>query len=103
MMLQSNSRSLVLCIPEHGMVQDERLKVIASAMKRAALELGLRTEIAYKQDLLSTSILFKTRDGENCVYSDWNKDWDSDLIYKTIRSFAWASRFERISCASIGM
>jgi len=71
-------------------------------MKRAATELGLNTESAQKRNLLSVSVVFKTRMEENWVYSDWKKDWDEDLIYKTIRSLAWALNFERILITSAG-
>lgn len=90
------SESLVLCIPEECSVQDERLEVVASAVKQAARELGLRIESVYKRNLLSVSVIFKAQDEENWVYSDWNKDWDQDLIYRTICNFAWAVNSEKV-------
>lgn len=102
MSLNLDSRSLVLCVPQHCSSRNHRLNVVASAMKRAASELGLSIESVYKRNLLSVSVIFKTRNEENWVYSDWKKDWDEDLIYKTIRSLAWALNFERILIASAG-
>ncbi len=71
-------------------------------MKKAAAELGLHIEGVHKRDLLAVSVLLKTHDEENWVYSDWEKDWDEDLIYKTIRNLAWALNFERVLIASAG-
>ncbi len=84
------SGSLVLCIPEKCSIQNERLGVVASATRQAARELGFRIESIYKRDLLSVSVMFKVQDEENWVYSDWKKDWDQDLIFRTICNFAWA-------------
>jgi len=71
-------------------------------MKKAASELGMHIEGVHKRDLLAVSVLFKTHGEENWVYSDWEKDWDEDLIYKTIRNLAWALNFERVLITSAG-
>lgn len=96
------SGSLVLCIPEECSIQDERLEIVASAVRQAALELGFRIERIYKRNLLSVSVQFKVRNEENWVYSDWKKDWDQDLIHRTIRNFAWALNSEKLLFSSSG-
>ena len=96
------SGSLVLCIPDEYSIQDERLEIVASAVKQAAKELGFHIEGIYKRNLLSVSVKFKVQNEENWVYSDWKKDWDQDLIYRTICNFAWALNSEKLLFSSAG-
>ena len=96
------SESLVLCIPEECSLRNERLEIVAFAVKQAAKELGLHIESSYKRNLLSVSVMFKFQDEENWVYSDWKKDWDQDLIYRTICNFAWALNSEKLLLSSAG-
>ncbi|UCD73003.1 MAG: hypothetical protein JSW01_06070 [Candidatus Bathyarchaeota archaeon] len=102
MTMKSGYESLVLCIPEECSLQNERLEVVASAVKQAAKELGLRIESIYKRNLLSVSVMVKVQDEENWVYSDWKKDWDQDLIYRTICNYTWALNFEKVILSSAG-
>jgi len=71
-------------------------------MRQAASELGLDIDGIYRRDLLAVSVIFKAEDQESWVYSDWKKDWDYTLIYRTIRNLAWTLNLERSIVASAG-
>jgi hypothetical protein len=102
MIQNRRSGSLVLCIPADSPIRNERLEIIGSAVRQAARELGSRIESIRSQNLLSVGVMFRYQNNERWVYSDWNKEWDKDLIYRTIRNFAWALQLETTQISSAG-
>lgn len=79
-----NGGRLVIYVPRHHRFSLPRLRTIASAAKRAALDLGVDIEGAFGRNVLSIAVYYEDPWGENWVYSDWDSGFEEDEIYRMI-------------------
>jgi len=75
--------------------QDERLKVVGSAVARVAETLHFDIEVLSKRQSLSIYVYYKNgRDSEEIpVYCDWGKDWKEEDIYHAVKSVMFTLSF----------
>jgi hypothetical protein len=75
--------------------QNERLKVVGSAVARVAETLHFNIEVLPKRQSLSIYVYYKNeRDEEEIpVYCDWGKDWKEEDIYHAVKSVMFTLSF----------
>ena len=75
--------------------QNERLKIVGSAVARVAENLHFNIEVLSKRQSLSIYVFYKNeRDGEEIpVYCDWGKDWKEEDIYHAVKSVMFTLSF----------
>jgi len=75
--------------------QNERLKIVGSAVARVAENLQFNIEVLSKKQALSIYVYYKNdMDGEEIpVYCDWGKDWKEEDIYHAVRSVMFTLSF----------
>jgi len=75
--------------------QNERLKIVGSAVARVAENLRFNIEVLSKRQSLSIYVFYKNeRDGEEIpVYCDWGKDWKEEDVYRAVKSVMFTLSF----------
>jgi hypothetical protein len=75
--------------------QNERLKIVGSAVAKVAENLHFNIEILSKRQSLSIYVYYKNGgDGEEIpVYCDWGKNWKEEDIYHAVKSVMFTLSF----------
>ena len=74
--------------------QDNRLRVVGSAVAKVAKALSLGVEVASTKKILSVYVYYRNENGEEIpVYCDWGKNWGEEDVYKAIRNMMFVLSF----------
>jgi len=74
--------------------ENDRLKIVSSAVAKIATKLKLRFQVASKKELASIYVYFRDRNAEEIpLYSDWGKNGDESAVYHAIRNIMFALSF----------